>query len=65
MGSVSGVPGGTISSYAATNAADTSVTDAVNAMHAVNNTDVIGDSGDQKQNQLGWSKGKGSGKGAK
>lgn len=44
MGNVTGVPGGTISSYAAFNASDTSVTDAVNAMHAITNgTDSVGD----------------------
>jgi len=55
MGNVTGVPGGTISSYAAFNASDTSVTDAVNAMHAATNNinDVKdGNTADTKNNIL-------------
>ena len=52
LGNVTGVPGGTISSYAAFNASDTTVTDAVNAMHAAtNNTDNDKDA-DTKDNIL-------------
>jgi len=61
LGNVTGVPGGTISSYAAFNAADTSVSDAVNAMHAAtNNTGDVkdGNTADTKNNILKVGKGK-------
>jgi len=61
LGNVTGVPGGTISSYAAFNASDTSVSDAVNAMHATtNNTGDVKDSNtaDTKNNILKVGKGK-------
>jgi hypothetical protein len=55
LGNVSGVPGGTVSSYADFNASDTTVTNAVNAMHAVTNnvSDVKdGNDADTKDNIL-------------
>lgn len=61
LGNVSGVPGGAISNYAAFNASDTTVSDAVNAMHAAtNNTSDVkdGNDADTKDNILKAGKGK-------
>lgn len=61
LGSVSGVPGGTISNYAAFNSSDTSVSDAVNAMHSITNniSDVKdGTDADTKDNILKTGKSK-------
>lgn len=61
LGNVSGVPGGTISNYAAFNSSDNSVTAAVNAMHAATNNinDVKdGNDADTKDNILKAGKGR-------
>jgi hypothetical protein len=52
LGNVSGVPGGAISSYAAFNASDTTVTDAVNSMHATTNNNSISNDADTKDNMM-------------